>query len=77
LNILYENGGAIIKGSTFMTQDLSWIKNIAVNNSVNGGRSDIKPQIVGFYLPTPNSQKKKFNFTKGFEGKEEVEKYVT
>ena len=48
----------------FMTQDLSWINNIAVNNLVNGGRSDIKPQIVGFYLPTPSSQKKKFNLTK-------------
>lgn len=59
-----------------MTQDLSWINNIAVNNLVNGGRHDIKPQVVGFYLPTPNSQSKKLNVTRGFEGKEEVEKYV-
>jgi hypothetical protein len=61
-------------GDFAMAEDLKWISDIVRNPYVNRGNRDIKPQVVGFYVPYYSFEKAKENI-RPFEGMHPVDKY--
>lgn len=49
LSVLHENGGVLIAKNLLLTEDFSWIKDIASNPYVNRGSLQSKPQYIGFF----------------------------
>ncbi len=49
MSVLHENGGVLIAKDLLLTEDFTWIKDIASNPYVNRGNLRSKPQYIGFF----------------------------
>jgi hypothetical protein len=76
INLIANNGGVMIhRGPYALTEDLSWIEQIADSPFKLGRKADFVPQIIAFYHAEFSPKRSVFNI-KPYEGFQEIDKFT-